>query len=125
MTGTARACFPFLGYIEHMGWAVRGFGLGITPPPYLLGIVSPTTGSPPPPLSLLVMTSKRLWVTTAIVLALSTTGPRSSGVWAQSKPAVCAAGWEWVRFFKPDDITKKRLPVVSSALTCELHPLVE
>jgi len=42
------------------------------------------------------MTSKRLWVTTAIILALSTSGPHSSGVWAQSKPAVCAEGWEWV-----------------------------
>ena len=82
-----------------MGQVIRGLCLGIIPPSYLLGVASPATGPLLPPLFLLIMTSKRLWMTAAIILVLFMSGPYTSGVWAQSKPAVCAAGWEWVRFF--------------------------
>jgi len=44
------------------------------------------------------MNSKRLWATTAILFALSASGPNFSGVWAQSEQAVCSPGWDWVRF---------------------------
>lgn len=50
-----------------------------------------------PPLPLLVMNSKRLWVATAIIFALSVFDPRSSGVWAQWDMTACRPGWEWVR----------------------------
>ena len=53
------------------------------------------------------MNSKRLWATTATIFSLSVFGPRSSGVWAQSKQAVCPAGWEWVRFILNLPIPKK------------------
>jgi hypothetical protein len=39
------------------------------------------------------MNSQRLWSTIGAVLALSTLGPRSTGVWAQD--AICPSGFSW------------------------------
>ena len=54
------------------------------------------------------MNSKRLWATTAILFALSASGPTSSGVWAQTEQAVCAAGWDWVRFIYTSSSRKSK-----------------
>ena len=54
------------------------------------------------------MNSKRLWATTAILFALSASGPNSSGVWAQTEQAVCSPGWEWVRFIYTPSLRKPK-----------------